>query len=307
MRQNTTGLLLLLGLLIGMMTGCSSAERHSWRPFSKRPCDCDQGYDPLNPGQRIAPTPINPGVGNQPSIQPPPITTQPPPGFSGQDNTPFLPEERENRLPSERWRTPQDPEARILPPDLSVPQPRVDEKRDKKPSVQTQPIEPSPDVGEKNIPDLPVDIPQFMEVKKDVYSGQKPFVEGLQWLKDKGFKTIIHVMQPDEDDTIARRQFEAKGFKYVSIKVSPQTLDRKVIDEFNHIIGDVTNHPVFVFDKNSALAGGLWYLHFRIIDRLSDDLARQEARRIGFKEDQDGIHRQMWLAIQKFLENRQAD
>ncbi len=197
----------------------------------------------------------------------------------------------------------------MLPPDLSVPGPRETEKpprvkEDRKKPPVTKPLPPEPRIKEKSIPDLPVDIPAFVKVKEDVYSGQKPFSDALHWLKEKGFKTIVHVLSPDEDETTSRLKFEAKGFKYVPIKVSPKTLDRKQVDELNHIVSDATNYPIFVYDRDTSLTGGLWYLHFRIVDRMTDEQARAEASRIGFKEDEDGTHRQMWLAIQRFLQNQ---
>ena len=34
--------------------------------------------------------------------------------------------------------------------------------------------------------------------------------------------------------------------------------------------------------------GGLWYLHFRLVDKLTDEKARANVSQLGFKEDQDG-------------------
>ena len=36
-------------------------------------------------------------------------------------------------------------------------------------------------------------------------------------------------------------------------------------------------------------------------DKLSDEAARTKAGRLGLKEDLAGDHREMWLAIEKFL------
>jgi hypothetical protein len=74
-----------------------------------------------------------------------------------------------------------------------------------------------------------------------------------------------------------------------------------VADEFNRLVGDRAAQPLFVYDREGMLAGGLWYLHFRIIDGLSDEPARVKAASLGLKEDANGAHRGMWLAIQKLL------
>jgi hypothetical protein len=49
------------------------------------------------------------------------------------------------------------------------------------------------------------------------------------------------------------------------------------------------------------LAGALWYLHFRIVDGLAHEEARDKAARLGLKPAQDGEHKRMWLAIQNYL------
>jgi protein tyrosine phosphatase (PTP) superfamily phosphohydrolase (DUF442 family) len=161
----------------------------------------------------------------------------------------------------------------------------------------TQPLKPK-----EETPAQPVDVPQFAEVKPGVASGQKPFAEGLNWLKDKGYRTVLHIRAPGEDDTAARRQFEAKGFRYLSLEVSPQTLNRDIVDQFNRIVGDPANRPLFVYDRDSSLAGGLWYLHFRIVDGLSNDKATAQAAALGLNPDADGgPHKAMWLAVQSYL------
>jgi len=73
------------------------------------------------------------------------------------------------------------------------------------------------------------------------------------------------------------------------------------VDRFNKIVADDKNRPLFVFDKNSALAGALWYLHFRTVENMGDEKARAEAARLGFKQDQDDLHRDMWIAVQNYL------
>jgi hypothetical protein len=46
----------------------------------------------------------------------------------------------------------------------------------------------------------------------------------------------------------------------------------------------------------------LWYLHFRLVEKKSDQRAREEAEHLGFKQSDDGPQKTMWLAVQKLLE-----
>jgi hypothetical protein len=108
------------------------------------------------------------------------------------------------------------------------------------------------------------------------------------------------VKAPGEDDVTDSRQFKAHGLNYFSLEVG-LPLTREVVEEFNHMIGDPGNQPLFVYDSDGILAGGLWYLHFRIADGASDEDARTKAAQLGLKDDQSPGAKRMWLAIQQYL------
>jgi hypothetical protein len=148
----------------------------------------------------------------------------------------------------------------------------------------------------------PAGIPQFTKVKNGVYSGQRPTaLEGLDWLKTNNFRMALYLRGPNDSDDADRKQFEDRGIKFASLVVSPENLTLDIVDQFNHIVSEPADQPVFVYDKDGSLAGALWYLHFRMIDQQSDTDARTNAARLGLKED----NRDLWLAIQKILSGRQ--
>jgi protein tyrosine phosphatase (PTP) superfamily phosphohydrolase (DUF442 family) len=144
---------------------------------------------------------------------------------------------------------------------------------------------------------LPVGIPQFAMARDKVAAGLKPMLEdGLDWLKANGYRTVLHVRLPGEDDSADRKQVEKRGMTYLSLEVSPQILSKAVVDGFNRIVADANTYPLFVYDKDGTLAGALWYLHFRTAGSESDTAARARAARLGLKEDAA-----MGAAIQRFL------
>jgi protein tyrosine phosphatase (PTP) superfamily phosphohydrolase (DUF442 family) len=153
----------------------------------------------------------------------------------------------------------------------------------------------------KASPDLPVDIPQFATIKANVAGGQEPFADGILWLKKHGYRSVLHVRAPGESDDVVRKQYEQAGLRYAVLDVSPQTLTKEIVDQFNRIVGDKDSLPLFVYDKDGSLAGPLWYLHYRIVEEASDEKARGEAERLGFKPDRGEAYMQMWLAVQKLL------
>ncbi len=164
-------------------------------------------------------------------------------------------------------------------------------------------VPPQPAVKEDHTaaPALPVGIPQFAMAKKNVASGLRPILDGLDWLAAHGYRTALHVHLPGQDDSSDRKQFEARGIRYVSLEVSPETLARDVVDQFNHAVTDAGSQPLFVYDKDGTLAGGMWYLHFRIAEGAADEDARARAERLGLKPDQEGDGKLMWLAVQSYL------
>jgi protein tyrosine phosphatase (PTP) superfamily phosphohydrolase (DUF442 family) len=166
------------------------------------------------------------------------------------------------------------------------------------------PREPETPVRPRRAPSLPAGIPNFAEPIPGVASGLRPTLDGIDWLKTNEFRAALHVKAPGENDDADRQLFEQKGLKYLSLEVSPTTLTRKVVEEFNKVVADAADRPLFVYDKDGSLAGALWYLHFRTAGKLPDEEARKKAASLGLKEEADGGPREMWLAIQKFLEEQ---
>jgi protein tyrosine phosphatase (PTP) superfamily phosphohydrolase (DUF442 family) len=173
------------------------------------------------------------------------------------------------------------------------------------PPLSIPPVVPEKEPAEKEPvqqpPALPVDIPQFAQVNDKVASGHKPLPEGLTWLRDRGFKSALHLKAPGEDDAAARRQFEAKGLRYVSLEVSPEAIKQGVGTDFSAILKDAARQPLFVYDRDGSLAGPLWFLHFRLTEGLNREKALEELSRLGFKPDEDGPQRELWLAVQQQL------
>jgi protein tyrosine phosphatase (PTP) superfamily phosphohydrolase (DUF442 family) len=138
-------------------------------------------------------------------------------------------------------------------------------------------------------------------VEDRVATGLKPLLDGLDWLKDNGYKTVLHVHLPGEEDAADRRQVEKRGLKYLGLEISAQALTRTQLDDFNHIVGDSAARPLFVYDRDGSLGGALWYLHFRTIGQETDRDARVKAGRLGLKDDQTEEGKLLWLAIQRVL------
>ena len=293
---------LALVLLVAAGTGC-----HCWQERRKA-----QGVVPVpagppcpGPGQQPfvappAPAPAPPQTGFPPLSPQPPIAPGPGPACPPPGAQPPLPP-APSRQVEYRWQ-PAPGSVQLGTPEPMTPE-AGKEKLKLYPPESPEP-EKTPLAKKDPPPPFPVGIPNFSQAKDQVSSGLRPTLDdGLDWLKANGYRTILFVRGPGEDDGADKKQVEMRGLKYLSLEVSPATLSPPMVDDFNQMVGAAKDYPLFVYDRDGSLAGGLWYLHFRGANPSADDTARVRAGALGFREDRDDSHRTMWLAIQKLLSN----
>ncbi len=245
------------------------------------------------PEPRPLPGPVVPpggGVVAPPQTGLPAAPVPAPPGTSGYEPFPPGP-------PQNTWRPQADAGVRFAPPEAVSPAPA------QTPEPPRAPPAPPAGVSEQTAPTppLPVGIPQFANARPGVSTGLKPSLDGIEWLRTAGYRAVLHVRLRGEDDTADRRLIEKAGLRYLSLEVSPETLSRPTVERFAEVVTDPANRPLFVYDRTGMLAGGLWYLYFRTVSQDSEEVARLKATRLGLKEDATGEHRDMWLAIQRYL------
>ena len=190
------------------------------------------------------------------------------------------------------WQPGQQPNVQLAPPsnggsaDISGP----------------APVAPAGATQSSNQGSLPA-IPQFAEVKSGkMATGLKPHpIDGLSWLQARGYRAVLCVRAPGEEDSADRRLAEKHGMKYLTLEVSAETLTRQTAEQFNQIVSDPDNQPVFVYDRDGAMAGALWYLHFRMVDNLAAEAARTQAARLGLRDDQSPEGAATWSAVQRIV------
>jgi hypothetical protein len=314
-------LIIPLGVAVGL-TGCGACRTSNF--VAQAPYSCNRCIDtvqpprhgavPGPPGSRSfaavpapspgkplppapAPTPGPAVEGGSATFVPPSGEAPPPPPdvLSRADDLP------KSSAPSA---DPSSPDVRLGPPapirreSASIPPDATME-----PPLANVPGDPRRDGGAADNKDLPqaIDLPGFAIAAPGVASGLKPFPDGIAWLAEKGYKTVLHLRAPGEDTAATRRMFEGKGMRYVSLVGSPARLSKQLYDSFVRLVKAAENHPLFVYDKDGSVAGGLWYLYYRVERNEPDEKARAEAQRLGLRFDDDPEHQAMVLAAQKLL------
>jgi protein tyrosine phosphatase (PTP) superfamily phosphohydrolase (DUF442 family) len=146
-----------------------------------------------------------------------------------------------------------------------------------------------------------LDIPNFALARMRVATGFKPFPDGIAWLKSRGYTTVLHIRAPGENDAATQQKFQNQNLRYLSLEVSPELLNRDLVEKFNRLVTDSANQPLFVYDQDGSLAGALWLLHIRLSEGVSEDKARLEAERLGFKPNGAGNFKAMSEAVNRYL------
>ena len=278
------GWLTTLGLLVAVMGGCKHCCHAPAAVVPPPPCNgCGQNvtsgaaprYPPPFTAAPLPPAPPSNGMGGMG------MGSQPlPPGQAlPQPGAPSVSEDRFTQVPPAPSR---QSTAKLQPPkDDSV----------------------TPAGGVPGPLEMPTDIPQFNLVYDKVATGLQPFPNGYEWLQKQGYKTVLALRQPGEDDSAARQAVERLGMKYMTLEINPAKLSREQVSEFSKLVRDTNAQPLFVSDRKGTLAGALWYLHFQLVDQLPDAQARTRAQRLGLADpaDTDPDLTELWLAIRAVL------
>jgi protein tyrosine phosphatase (PTP) superfamily phosphohydrolase (DUF442 family) len=150
-----------------------------------------------------------------------------------------------------------------------------------------EPLPPGPNPTDST--DRPTGIEDFNRVKDGISAGRRPTLEGLDWLKAHGYKTVVLIRNPQDSDDTDRRQVEKRGMKFVSLQLTPELLTQQWIDQFNEIVGETASRSVFVYGRDPQAAGVVWYLHLRTAEFLTPDEARVRARQLGLSDEKSDL------------------
>jgi protein tyrosine phosphatase (PTP) superfamily phosphohydrolase (DUF442 family) len=139
-----------------------------------------------------------------------------------------------------------------------------------------KPAPPSDPVPQTN---SPVGIADFTSIEDGLAAGRRPMLEGLDWLRAQGYRTVLHVRGGQDDDSSDREQASRRGLHYRSIEVASGQDTSAMLREFDVALSDPLARPLFVYDRDGR-AGALWYAHFRTTREMTEAQARAQASRI---------------------------
>lgn len=299
------------------VSGCHRCGKHRRPDLAPPGCGCPTGT--VTPGMIYpAPTP-SPGIGGTGTLPPQAIPVRPidpPPRVSNRPEI-LLPQRSPNGHSSNYAETPNNGGVILLEPHLidepAAPAPSNSAKQPTtrndgaSENISPQPIPrgtpkvSKPERVEPKPSGLPIGIAHFAKVKPGVSVGRRPQLEGLNWLQESGYKTVIYLRSPSEDDTSDKREAEKRGIVYRRLTVSDQTLNSTLLTEFASLVDEANNTPIFVYDNSGQISGAMWYLYFRTVERLDDSSAKAKAEKFGSIETTNDDSKALWIKVQTIL------
>jgi protein tyrosine phosphatase (PTP) superfamily phosphohydrolase (DUF442 family) len=149
--------------------------------------------------------------------------------------------------------------------------------------------------------DAATGIPGYYVVESNIATGGQPTLEGMKWLKERGFLSVLNLLPESEADPAEASMVRQLGLEYISLPITAHTINAETAEQFNLLVDDAKLRPIFIHDSTGSRTGAMWYLHRVSVDKTPDDRARRQAERIGLKDSDT----ELWLAIQKYRAEQQ--
>jgi protein tyrosine phosphatase (PTP) superfamily phosphohydrolase (DUF442 family) len=129
-------------------------------------------------------------------------------------------------------------------------------------------------------------IRRFVGVESKLAGGSLPDAAGLNWLSEKGFKTILDLREetdlaPGFVADVARR-----GLRYVALPIRAKAIDADLVSRFEIEISMSEGRPLYFCDADGTRAGALWLIHRVLVDKVDPIVARRDAEDLGLFSDE---------------------
>jgi protein tyrosine phosphatase (PTP) superfamily phosphohydrolase (DUF442 family) len=138
-------------------------------------------------------------------------------------------------------------------------------------------------------------IARFVAVDVKLAGGSAPNGAGLNWLVEKGYRTVLDLRESSEVPSSFIAEVTNLGLRYVALHISLKSIDRDHLGRFNFEIAAGEARPLFFFDSDGTRAGALWYIRRITNDRVDRQIARREAEELGLTSPA------YWTAVAKFV------
>ncbi|MBV8385109.1 MAG: hypothetical protein JOZ63_21170, partial [Planctomycetaceae bacterium] len=137
---------------------------------------------------------------------------------------------------------------------------------------------------------------RFLVVEPKLAGGSLPTTVGLDWLAEKGYKTILDLRELGEVDRAFMSEVDQHGMRYVALPIGLKTLDLDHVARFNFELTLADARPLYFCDTDGNRAGALWYIRRMTVDKFDPQAATREAEDLGLTD------KGLWRAVTTLLE-----
>ena len=95
-------------------------------------------------------------------------------------------------------------------------------------------------------------IKRFVAVDLKLAGGSAPSSDGLKWLVEKGYRTVLDLRGSSEVPSSFITEVTSLGLRYVALPISLKTIDRDHVDRFNFEMAAGEARPLFFFDSDGT-------------------------------------------------------
>lgn len=143
-------------------------------------------------------------------------------------------------------------------------------------------------------------IRRFAVVEPKLAGGSLPMATGLDWLVEKGYRTILDLREAGEIQPSYIAEVTNRGLRYVSLPITLKTLDTVHLDRFHDELALADARPLYFCDTHGDRAGALWYIRRVTVDKVDPQLASGEAEALGLTD------KVFWQAASTYLDGLNA-
>ena len=122
---------------------------------------------------------------------------------------------------------------------------------------------------------------RYASIAPAISGGSAPSIEGLDWLKEKGCRTLLDLRRSSEVTPNFADAVNDRGMVYISLPILANRLDPSRMARFDEMISRTENRPLFFCDADGSRAALAWYIHERVIGQEDPQAALGKAEELG--------------------------
>ena len=118
-------------------------------------------------------------------------------------------------------------------------------------------------------------------VENKLAGGSLPNARGLDWLSEKGYKTILDLREDGDISAAFIADVARRGLRYIALPIRVKTVDHDHVSRFHFEVSLADARPLYFCDTDGTRAGVMWYIRRVKVDNVDRQVARHDAEELG--------------------------